>query len=438
MDLKKTWNLIKSAASSWIDDYAPSMGAALAYYTVFSIAPLLLIVISIAGLVFGEDAARGEIVAQLQGLMGAEAAKAIEGLLESVNKPGKGIFATVAGVVVLLIGATTVFGELQDALDRIWRAPAREGSGLWNLLRTRLLSFGMILGVGFLLIASLVASAGLAALGKWWAPLFGGWEFLLQVVNFAVSFALVTAVFALIYKIMPRVKIEWHDVLIGAAVTSLLFTVGKFLIGLYIGKSGVASGFGAAASLVVLLVWVYYSAQVFLLGAEFTWVYAHTFGSLQGQPMPPKAQAVPNAAGPTAGGGAPSAVTPAGSRAPAGSPAPSPTTPPSLAPAPVPRPAIAASVSTEAARAAAKVPATATNAAIALASTVVAALPPAPPARPAELPQGSFARQTAEYLQRDPLKGVGIAVASGILLRFLVPLSARLAGRRVQSRFASR
>ena len=293
MDLKKTWELVKSAASSWIDDYAPSMGAALAYYTVFSIAPLLLIVISIAGLVFGEEAARGEIVAQLQGLMGADAAKAIEGLLESVNKPGKGILSTLIGIVVLLIGATTVFGELQDALDRIWRAPARQGSGLWNLLRARLLSFGMILGVGFLLIASLVVSAALSALGRWWAPLFGGWEVLLQVVNFAVSFALVTAIFAMIYKIMPRVKIEWHDVWIGAAVTSLLFTIGKFLIGLYIGKSGVASGFGAAASLVVLLIWVYYSAQIFLLGAEFTWVYAHTFGSLKGQPMPPKAPADP-------------------------------------------------------------------------------------------------------------------------------------------------
>ena len=296
MDLKKNWELVKSAASSWIDDYAPSMGAALAYYTVFSIAPLLLIVISIAGLVFGEEAARGEIVSQLQGLMGADAAKAVEGLLESVNKPGKGIFATLFGIIVLLIGATTVFGELQDALDRIWRAPARQGSGLWNLLRARILSFGMILGVGFMLIASLVVSAGLSALGRWWAPLFGGWEFLLQFVNLAVSFALVTAIFAMIYKIMPRVNIEWHDVWIGAAVTSLLFTIGKFLIGLYIGKSGVASGFGAAGSLVVVFIWVYYSAQIFLLGAEFTWVYAHSYGSRRHEPRPgatPRAGAQP-------------------------------------------------------------------------------------------------------------------------------------------------
>ena len=166
MDLKKNWELVKSAASSWIDDYAPSMGAALAYYTIFSIAPLLLIVISIAGLVFGADAARGEIVSQLQGLMGADAAKAVEGLLESVNKPGKGVFATLFGIVVLLIGATTVFGELQDALDRIWRAPARVEGGIFSLLRSRLLSFSMIMGIGFLLIVSLVVNAARRSAGS--------------------------------------------------------------------------------------------------------------------------------------------------------------------------------------------------------------------------------------------------------------------------------
>ena len=289
IDVKEGWALVKTAASSWIEDYAPSMGAALSYYTIFSIAPLLLIVISIAGLVFGQEAARGEIVSQLGGLMGADAAKAIEGLLTSVSKPGKGVLSTVIGIVVLLIGATTVFGELQDALDRIWRAPARKGSGLWNLRRARVLSFGLILAVGFLLIASLVFSAALSALGKWWAPIFGAWEPLLQVVNFVVSFGLITVMFALIYKIMPRVHIQWHDVWIGAGVTALLFTIGKFLIGLYIGKSSVASGFGAAGSLVVVLIWVYYSAQIFLLGSEFTWVSAHMYGSLKGQPMPGKA-----------------------------------------------------------------------------------------------------------------------------------------------------
>lgn len=279
---KLWWPLAKSAAAAWLADFAPSMGAALSYYTIFSIAPLLLIVISVAGLVFGADAARGEIFGQLRGMMGADAAAGVEGLLTSVSKPSQGIIATVVGLVVLLIGATTVFGELQDSLDRIWRAPMRDKSGgLWGLLRTRLLSFGMILGIAFLLMVSLVSSAALSALGKWWAPLFGGWEVLANVVNFIFSFGFVTVVFAMIYKIMPRASVQWVDVWIGSAVTSLMFTVGKFLIGLYIGTSGVASAYGAAGSLVVVLVWVYYSAQVFLLGAEFTWVYAKTYGSMR-------------------------------------------------------------------------------------------------------------------------------------------------------------
>lgn len=280
MTVKDLWGLIKSAASGWADDYAQSMGAALAYYTMFSIAPLLLIVISIAGLVFGEDAARGEIFTQLEGMLGAPGALAIQGLLESVRRPAESLTATAFGVVLLMIGATSVFGELQDALDRIWRAPGRAGqSGLWSLIRARLLSFGMILGIGFLLMVSLVASAALAALGKWWGPMFSDWTAVASIIELGTSFLLVTLVFAMIYKTIPRVSIDWKDVWIGAAVTSLLFTAGKFLIGVYIGRSGIASGFGAAASLVVVLVWVYYSAQIFLLGAEFTWAYAHKFGS---------------------------------------------------------------------------------------------------------------------------------------------------------------
>jgi len=279
--LKPWLTLAKSTVSSWLDDYAPSMGAALSYYTVFSLAPLLLIVVSVAGLVFGEDAVRGELFGQLQGLMGADAAKAVQGLLASASKPSHGIVGTVIGIAVLVFGATTVFGELQDDLDRIWRAPAREGSGVWALLRARLLSFGMILALAFLLMVSLVIGAVISALGRWWGPMFGGWEVLAQVVNVVIGFALTTAIFAIIYKMMPRVRVRWHDVWIGAIVTALLFTIGKFLIGLYIGKSGVASGFGAAGSLILVFVWVYYSAQIFLLGAEFTWVYARTHGSMQ-------------------------------------------------------------------------------------------------------------------------------------------------------------
>jgi len=272
--------MIKAALAAWLDDYAPSMGAALSYYTVFSLAPLLVIVISVAGLIFGADAVRGAIFSQIDGLMGAEAAKGIQDLLSSVSKPSTGIVGTVLGVVVLLIGATTVFGELQDALDRIWRAPARATSnGLVTLVRTRLLSFGMILGIAFLLMVSLVAGAGIAALGKWWSGWFVGWELLAQIINIVVGFFMTTTVFALIYKLMPRVKVSWGDVWVGAAVTALLFTAGRFLISLYIGKTGVASGFGAAGSVAVVFVWVYYSAQIFLVGAEFTWVYAQRFGS---------------------------------------------------------------------------------------------------------------------------------------------------------------
>jgi membrane protein len=271
----------RQSIAAWVDDYAPSMGAALAYYTLFSIAPLLLIVVSIAGLVFGPDAARGEIFGELRELIGDQGADAAQGLLQSVNKPAQGIAGTVVGIAALLLGAASVFGELQDALDRIWRAPPRQGSGLWNLVRTRLVSFGMVLGVGFLLIVSLLASAAIAAVAKLYAGAFVGWSIVAEGLNFALSFALVTTTFAMIYKLLPRVPIGWRDVWTGAAVTSLLFAIGKSLIGVYLGRSGFASGFGAAGSLIVLLVWTYYSAQIFLLGAEFTHVYAHARGTLR-------------------------------------------------------------------------------------------------------------------------------------------------------------
>ncbi len=278
------WQLVKDAFDAWQDDYAPSMGAALSYYTVFSMAPLLLIVISIAGLIFGGDAARGQIFGELRGTLGDDAAKAVESFLASVNKPAGGVAATLVGIALMLIGATTVFGELQDAMDRIWRAPRpQRAAGLWQLLRTRLLSFGMILGIAFLLMVSLVFGAVVSALDRWWGSAFAGWEIVAQAINLTLGFLLTTAVFALIYKLMPHVRLRWRDVLVGAVVTALFFTVGKYLIGVYIGRSGIASGFGAAGSLVVILVWVYYSAQIFLLGAEFTWVYALRFGSLRGR-----------------------------------------------------------------------------------------------------------------------------------------------------------
>jgi len=296
MTFKDFWVLTKAAAASWVDDYAQSMGAALAYYTMFSIAPLLLIVISVAGLLFGVEAARGEIVGQLRGLMGPQGAAAVQGLLESVSKPTESITAMIIGGILLLVGATSVFAELQDALDRIWRAPKRHKNGLWSLLRSRMLSFGMILGIGFLLVVSLVVSAALVALGRLWGPLFADWGRLADLINFLFSLMFTTTFFAMIYKSMPRVEVDWSDVWIGATVTALLFSVGKLLIGLYIGKSGITSGFGAAGSLVVLLVWVYYSAQVFLMGAEFTWAYSNSFGSRREQPVPVASPLIPSEA----------------------------------------------------------------------------------------------------------------------------------------------
>jgi len=280
MYLAQIWNLIRKSVAAWVDDYAPSMGAALAYYTLFSIAPLLMIAIAVAGLVFGQEAARGEIVAQIQGLIGREGAIAVQGLLNSASEPVKDIMAAVVSLVTLVIGATTVFAELQSDLDRIWRVPPpAQENGIWTLLRTRLLSFGLVLGLGFLLLVSLLISAAIAAFGKWSYGFFEGREAYLHSVNFGISFAITTLLFALIYKLMPRARIAWRDVWVGASVTSLLFEIGKFLIGLYLGTTSVASGFGAAGSLVVLLLWVYFSAQIFLLGAEFTWVYAHEYGS---------------------------------------------------------------------------------------------------------------------------------------------------------------
>ena len=295
MYLKQIWDLITKSVEAWLDDYAPSMGAALAYYTLFSIAPLLIIAIALAGLVFGQEAARGEIVAQMQGLIGREGAIAVQDLLKSANEPAQGIVATVLSLITLVIVATTVFEELQSDLDRIWRVPApAKANGLWTLLRTRLISFGLVFGLGFLLLGSLVVSAVIAAFGRWSNGFFEGWEAFLHALNFSISFAIATLLFAMIYKLMPRARIAWRDVWVGAAVTALLFEIGKIVIGVYLGKTGVASGFGAAGSLVVLLLWVYYSAQIFLLGAEFTWVYSHKYGSKIAQSGQKSALAVPS------------------------------------------------------------------------------------------------------------------------------------------------
>lgn len=272
--------MIKNTVNGWVDDRAASMGAALAYYTFFSMAPLLLIVISIAGLLLGREAAQGQLMDELGGLFGTQAAASIQGLIASASEPSDSWWGTLLGIGILLIGATTVFAELQDSLDQIWRAPERpEGSGIWGLLRARVLSFGLILGLAFLLMVSLVMGAVITAMGRWWSGSLGEWEWMAQLLNLGLGFVLTAIIFAMIYKLMPRVRVEWRDVWVGALVTSVLFTLGKTLISVYLGVSGVASGYGAAGSLVLVLLWIYYSAQIFFLGAEFTWVYANARGS---------------------------------------------------------------------------------------------------------------------------------------------------------------
>jgi membrane protein len=279
---RRLLTLARKAFTAFKHDYAASMGAAIAYYTVFSLAPLLVIVIAVAGAVFGREAVTGVIVAQIGGLIGNEGATFVQNLIRNASDAERGLIAGTISGAVLIIGATTVFAELQGALDRIWRVPAAEKpSGVWALLRARLLSFGLILGLAFLLMVSLVVSTAVAALGEWTQGMLPGWETLLHGINALVSLAIATLLFSMIFKLMPSTDIAWRDVWIGGAVTAVLFEVGKLLIGLYLGKSALTESFAAAGSLVVLLAWVYYAAQIFLLGAEFTKVYADTEGSLR-------------------------------------------------------------------------------------------------------------------------------------------------------------
>ncbi|RYF32216.1 MAG: YihY/virulence factor BrkB family protein [Comamonadaceae bacterium] len=280
MNVRALFALSRKAVTCWIDDFAPSMGAAISYYTIFSLAPLLIIVIAVAGAIFGQEAVRGEVVGQLQGLIGREGAIAIQGMIRSASEPSKGLVAGAISIGVLVVGATTVFAELQSALDRIWHVPEKaKPTGVWSLLRARVLSFGLIMGLAFLLMVSLIVSTGVAAFGQWAGSLLPGWEAMLVVINILFSLATTTVLFGMIFKFMPTVRIAWRDVWIGAGVTAVLFEIGKAGIGLYLGKSGVSDSFAAAGSLVVLLAWVYYAAQIFLLGAEFTKVYSDSHGS---------------------------------------------------------------------------------------------------------------------------------------------------------------
>lgn len=291
--VRGAWRLLRTAAIGWSDDELASRGAALAYYTLFSLAPLLLIVISVVGLVFGESAARGEIFGQIEGLLGERSAEAIESVLVALDRPGAGRTGTLVGVAVLLFGATTVFAELQGAMDRIWRSHATAGSGTWSWLRVRLLSLGLVLGIGFLLIVSLVFSAALSALGRWWGEWIGDALRLAELLHAVIGFGVLTAAFAMLFKWMPSTPIAWGDVWFGALTTALLFSLGRSLIGLYIGTSGVVSPFGAAGSLVVLLVWVYWSAQIFLFGVELTRAWACEHGSCRPAEKAPESMPAP-------------------------------------------------------------------------------------------------------------------------------------------------
>jgi membrane protein len=273
--------LFKQTFQEFGQDKAPRLGAALAYYTIFSIGPLLLIAISIAGLVWGQEAAQGQISQQLDRVFGKNAAEAVETMVAGAGKEKSGIVATLIGVVTLMFGASGVFGQLKDALNTIWNVEPKKSSGIMGFVKDRFLSMAMVLGVGFLLLVSLVLDAAISAMGGMLGRFVGG-ESVLHVLQLVLSFVLVTVLLGAIFKFLPDIKITWRDVALGAAFTSILFVIGKFALGLYLGKAAVGSSYGAAGSLLILLIWVYYSAQIVFFGAEFTQVYTRARGSLQG------------------------------------------------------------------------------------------------------------------------------------------------------------
>jgi len=278
------WKLLKSTVLAFVEDEALSRGAAIAFYTVTSIAPILLIVVAVAGLVFGREAAQGAITAQLGGLMGQQTADVLQSAVASAGEKSSGVLATTIGIVTLIATASGVFGEMQSALNAIWKAKP-EGTTVSRLIRARAASLGLVAALGFLLIVSLVVSAGLTAFGNYLDSILPFGKVILSASNTVISVALISVLFAAIYKILPDRHLEWRDVIVGAVVTAILFTIGKSLIGWYIGSSAVASTYGAAGGLIVLLLWVYYSTQIFLLGAEFTKVYANRHGSKQDAPV---------------------------------------------------------------------------------------------------------------------------------------------------------
>jgi membrane protein len=278
MDRKTLSNLLKSTFQDWVDDGAPRLAAALAYYTLLSLAPILVLAVSVAALVFGEDAARGQIAAQIDQVVGPQAGRGIEAILAHAHAPDTGIMSSIISLVILLFGASGVFGELQYALDTIWDVETKPGRGVRGVIRDRFLSFTMVLGVAFLLLVSMLVSAALSAMGAFFSQHLPGGALLWEGFNFVISLGVITCLFALIFKVIPDVKIGFRDVWLGALVTALLFTIGKTFLGLYLGRESVSSPYGAAGSLIVLIIWVYYAAQIVFLGAEFTQAHARARG----------------------------------------------------------------------------------------------------------------------------------------------------------------
>lgn len=270
--------LLKGTFDDWMEDNALRLSAALAYYSIFSIAPLLIIAISVAGLVLGDDAVRDQLDEQLKGYVGAQAAESVQSLVQSASKPSESWIGAVVGFITLMIGASGVFGQLKDALNTIWEVKAKGGAGIWGFVRERLLNFGMVLVIGFLLLTSLLLTTALAALSKYFESLVGMPAFVSAAFGFVLSFGVVTTLFAFIFKVLPDVEIEWHSVWIGAVVTGVLFELGKFGLSFYLARESTASSFGAAGSVVLLLLWVYYASCIMLFGAEFTQVYARESG----------------------------------------------------------------------------------------------------------------------------------------------------------------
>ena len=287
------WKMLRETVLSFIDDEALSRGAAIAFYIVVSIAPVLLIVVAIAGVAFGHDAAQNAIITQLSGLMGQQTAEVIQTAIASAAGKSSGILATTIGVATLVATASGVFGEMQSALNAIWKARS-VATTVSRLIRARATSLGLVAALGFLLIVSLAVSAGLTAFGDYLDSIIPIGKLIFPILNFVVSLALLSALFASIYKVLPDRRLEWWDVIIGAIVTSVLFTIGKSLIGWYLGSSAIASSYGAAGGLIVLLLWVYYSEQIFLLGAEFTKIFANQHGSKQDQPVAERDASVPD------------------------------------------------------------------------------------------------------------------------------------------------